>query len=257
MNPRAVIADDEPLLRHHMKQSLAEVWPELEIVGVAENGTEALAMIEEHQPEIAFLDIRMPEIDGMTVACRLKKRDIGTNVVFTTAYDEYAVEAFDASAIDYLLKPLTLSRLERACEKVKQRIEQSVPQDYDVLLSQLKQYSSPQQPTHLKWIKAMKREEIHLIPVSEVIYFKAEDKYVSVFQCTGVGQTEEYIIRTPLKELIQSLDPDFFWQIHRSTVVNAAMIDKVKKDFSGRMSVFVGDKKLAVSRSAQSLFKGM
>ncbi len=257
MEVTAIVADDEPLLRRYLCSALAEVWPELSIVGMAEDGQQAFQLIERLQPNIVFLDIRMPELDGMSLAQKLYEKNSNTIIVFTTAYDEYAVEAFEANAIDYLLKPLSKSRLMVACEKIKQHINHNSHYDYEKLLSQFKQLTLSQQQSTLKWIKAQYRDEIHLVAVKDVLYLKAEDKYVSVYQKNDSGLIECYLIRTPLKELLEQLPKDDFLQIHRSTVVNASKIDRVKKDFSGKMYVYIGDIRLLVSRSSQVLFKGM
>lgn len=264
----AIIADDEPLLRHHLNRSLAETWPELDIVASAENGKEAWLKINEHQPDVVFLDIRMPELDGMALANKLIKMPTPPLIVFITAYDEYAVKAFEQSAVDYLLKPISESRLLTACTKLQyqlsmQQSEQQQPSnapsqpDISVLIQQIQQLSTQSEPQYLTWIKASAGDDIHLIAISDVLYFKAEDKYVSVFKRLPNNAAQEYVIRTSLKELLAQLNPDSFWQIHRSTVVNVATIEKVKKDLTGRMSVIIDGQKLPVSRTAQSLFKGM
>ncbi|NOH82443.1 response regulator transcription factor [Vibrio sp. 03-59-1] len=261
----AIIADDEALLRHHLNKTLAETWPELNIVASAENGKEAWRQIEDHQPDVVFLDIRMPELDGIALAEKLQKMPQSPLVVFVTAYDEYAVKAFEQCAVDYLLKPLSESRLLATCEKLKARLSeiQSAKEppadnsDLSALMTQLQQLSTPAVPEYLTWIKANAGDDLHLISISDVLYFKAEDKYVSVFKREADQQCQEFIIRTSLKELLQQLDPHQFWQIHRSTVVNVAAIDKVKKDLAGRMNVVIAGKKLPVSRASQGLFKGM
>ncbi|MCW8330233.1 LytTR family DNA-binding domain-containing protein [Photobacterium sp. SDRW27] len=266
---KAVIADDEPILRHHLSRALADVWPELEIVAAAGNGIDALDAITTHQPDVVFLDIRMPELDGMAVAKALSKLEKSPHIIFTTAYREYAINAFEQNALDYLLKPLSERRLEQACDKVKARLAEhagqhmaSTFQGHDQLgslIQQINQLSQPKPVEYLNWVKASKGDDIYLISVSDILYFKAEDKYVSVFKKNdgAPGGADEYIIRSALKGLVQQLNPDHFWQIHRSTIVNVAAIDKVHKDFTGRFSVLIGANKLPVSRSAQSLFKGI
>ncbi|MGY3572739.1 LytR/AlgR family response regulator transcription factor [Vibrio paucivorans] len=252
----AVIADDEPLLRHHLNKMLADYWPELEVVGAAENGHQALELIQEHQPDIAFLDIKMPNIDGMSLAKQLLAfGETAPCVVFVTAYDEFAVQAFENNAVDYLLKPLSEQRLEQCISKLKQRFKTAHAASPDMvsLLNQIQQLTHQAKPSYLKWIKASKGEEIHLISISEVLFFKAEDKYVSLFK-SEQGAVVEYLLRTSLKELLSQLDPELFWQIHRSIVVNVSAIEKVKKDFTGKMSVFIGDEKLPVSRAMQGQF---
>ncbi|MEZ8463285.1 LytR/AlgR family response regulator transcription factor [Vibrio splendidus] len=265
----AIIADDEALLRHHLDKSLAEVWPELEIVSKAQNGLEAMQSIQQLKPDVAFLDIRMPELDGISLAKQLNKLDSPPLIVFITAYDEYAVKAFEHNAMDYLLKPINEERLLATCQKVQARLlsrqkqpgDTSVQPDITALMAQLQQLSqsSSQQnkQQYLTWLKASVGEDIHLIAVDDVAYFKAEDKYVSIFKKGQGGSLEEYILRVSLKELIAQLNPDEFWQIHRSVVVKVSAIDKVKKGLSGQMSAYVSGEKLPISRASQSLFKGM
>ncbi|WP_315917646.1 LytR/AlgR family response regulator transcription factor [Vibrio fluvialis] len=250
----ALIADDEPLLRRHLNQSLADLWPQLNVVATADNGETALEAIHQHQPDIVFLDIRMPKLDGMAVANKLKGLIKPPLVVFVTAFDEYALRAFDTNAADYLLKPVTESRLQQCCERLQQRLqsaEQTAP-DMTQLISQLSQLNV--KPSYLTWLKASKGEEIHLIAAADVLYLKAEDKYLSVYK-QGERGIEEYLLRSSLKELLAQLNPDQFWQIHRSVAVNVAKVDKVKKDFTGKMHVYIGERKLAVSRALQSQFK--
>ncbi|MBR9786935.1 MAG: response regulator transcription factor [Vibrionaceae bacterium] len=257
----AIIADDEPLLRRHLDKSLAEVWPELEVIEKVADGEQAWDAIQQNQPDIAFLDIRMPVLDGVTLAQKINRMVNPPLIVFVTAYDNYAIKAFEQNAADYLLKPISDDRLQTTCERVQDRLTSLVQDNSNMqmnsLLEQLQQLSAPQTPQYLQWIKATQGEDIHLIATSDVLYFKAEEKYVSVYALQGQGTVVEYLIRTSLKELIQQLNPDQFWQVHRSTVVQVCRINKVNKDFSGRMFVHIGDTKLAVSRASQSLFKGM
>ncbi|MEZ8227563.1 LytR/AlgR family response regulator transcription factor [Vibrio splendidus] len=265
----AIIADDEALLRHHLDKSLAEVWPELEIVGKAQNGLEAMQSIQQLKPDVAFLDIRMPELDGILLAKQLNKLDSPPLIVFITAYDEYAVKAFEHNAMDYLLKPINEERLLATCQKVQARLSSNQTQtgttpeqpDITALMAQLQQLSQStsqqNKQQYLTWLKASVGEDIHLIAVDDVAYFKAEDKYVSIFKKGQGGSLEEYILRVSLKELIAQLNPDEFWQIHRSVVVKVSAIDKVKKGLSGQMSAYVSGEKLPISRASQALFKGM
>ncbi|ENI4130507.1 response regulator transcription factor [Vibrio fluvialis] len=250
----ALIADDEPLLRRHLNQSLADLWPQLNVVATADNGETALEAIHQHQPDIVFLDIRMPKLDGMALANKLKGLIKPPLVVFVTAFDEYALRAFDTNAADYLLKPVTESRLQQCCERLQQRLQsaQQTAPDMTQLISQLSQLNV--KPSYLTWLKASKGEEIHLIAAADVLYLKAEDKYLSVYK-QGERGIEEYLLRSSLKELLAQLNPDQFWQIHRSVAVNVAKVDKVKKDFTGKMYVYIGERKLAVSRALQSQFK--
>lgn len=268
-NVTAIIADDEALLRHHLDKSLAEVWPELEIVSKATNGLEAMQSIQQLKPDVAFLDIRMPELDGISLAKQLNKLDSPPLVVFITAYDEYAVKAFEHNAMDYLLKPINEERLLATCQKVQARLSSNQTQsgstseqpDIAALMNQLQQLSQStsqqNKQQYLTWLKACVGEDIHLIAVDDVAYFKAEDKYVSIFKKGQGGSLEEFILRVSLKELIAQLNPDEFWQIHRSVVVKVSAIDKVKKGLSGQMSAYVSGEKLPISRASQGLFKGM
>lgn len=271
----AIIADDEALLRHHLDKSLAEVWPELEIVGKAQNGLEAMQGIQQLEPDVVFLDIRMPELDGISLAKKLNKLVSPPLVVFITAYDEYAVKAFEHNAMDYLLKPINEERLLATCQKVQARLSSnqatsdntSLQPDIAALMNQLQQLSQStsqqtqppylSQKKYLTWLKASIGEDIHLISVDDVAYFKAEDKYVSIFKKGQGGSLEEFILRVSLKELIAQLNPDEFWQIHRSVVVKVSAIDKVKKGLSGQMSAYVSGEKLPISRASQVRFKGM
>ncbi|HHY0520439.1 TPA: LytR/AlgR family response regulator transcription factor, partial [Vibrio parahaemolyticus] len=172
----AIIADDEPVLQHHLDKSLAEVWPELDIVAKVADGEQALLAIEQSQPDIAFLDIRMPVLDGMSLAQKLNRLANPPLIVFVTAYDDYAIKAFEQNAADYLLKPISDARLQTTCERVKARLSQRGSDNSHVqmnsLLEQLQQLSAPQTPQYLQWIKATQGDDIHLIATSDVLYFK-------------------------------------------------------------------------------------
>lgn len=224
----AIIADDEPLLRHHLNKSLGECWPQLEIIALATNGEEALSLIELHQPDIIFLDIKMPQQDGMSAAKFIAKKYSKTRVVFITAYDEYAVQAFETNAVDYLLKPVSDARLTQCIEKLQSQMvdsQTSMNQNMTSLIDHIQQLTNKERPSYLTWIKAIKGDDIHLISISEVLYFKAEDKYISLYKQEG-SKNSEYLLRTSLKKLLVRLDPDMFWQIHRSCVVNISAIEK-------------------------------
>ncbi|AWF80690.1 DNA-binding response regulator [Microbulbifer sp. A4B17] len=252
---RAIIADDEPLLRHHLDHMLADVFPELEIVGKAADGEEALQLCGKAEPDVIFLDIRMPGLDGLAVAEALRKSEKQPIVVFVTAYDEYAVKAFEQEAADYLLKPIDDKRLVQACERIRQRLkereERSVTAGPDIHAI-LKQLSSSQ-PEYLRWIRASKGEDVYLIACDEVSAFVAEDKYTTVYSEQG-----QHIIRTPLKELLSQLQPDLFWQIHRSTIVCVKRIQKISRGLTGSITVVMDDgRQFGVSRRAASMFKSM
>ncbi|RXJ74799.1 DNA-binding response regulator [Veronia nyctiphanis] len=258
----AVLAEDEPLLLRHLDKLLADLWPELVIEAKCKNGSQAHSTITEIQPDVVFLDINMPGLDGLQLAEKIGQLKRPPYIVFTTAYSEHALEAFEKNAVDYLLKPLDESRLLKACEKVKTRLlsetKTSDTPDLHHILKQLQAgVASPATKEPLKWIRAARGEDIHLVSVDDVAFFKAEDKYISVYCPQQEEKLEEYIIRTSLKELASQLDQDNFWQIHRSTIINIRKLSKVKKDFTGKMHALVCGQKLPVSRASQALFKGM
>ncbi|MBV8465079.1 MAG: response regulator transcription factor [Burkholderiales bacterium] len=256
----ALIADDEQVLADFLKAELAELWPELHIVDVANNGVDALRMIDELAPTVAFLDIRMPGMTGLDVATKLLGHAAAPHIVFVTAYDQYAVDAFEREAVDYLLKPPTRERLGRTVDKLKRRLAEAPKQPaviggQDELLARLAAAlgHTPIVP-RLDWIRAAHGTETRLIAIDEVIYFEANDKYVSVFTQDG-----ESLIRTPLKELIDSLDPSRFWQVHRGTVVAVRHIAGTTRDFRGRtlIKLKLRPEELVVSRAYLHLFKQM
>jgi DNA-binding LytR/AlgR family response regulator len=265
----AVLADDERLMRDQLRARLTEAWPELVFVGEAKNGTEAVAMVSEHEPDFAFLDIRMPGMTGIEAAREiLAREDNQTQIVFITAYDQYAVEAFEQGAIDYVLKPADRERLAKTVARLKQRSANDdhgpqVPStDVAALLTRLANRldetagGQPGRPstTRLQWIQASVGQSLRLIPVDDVLFFQSDEKYTRV-------QTAQFeaLIKKPIKELIEELDPDRFWQIHRSTLVNAQAITGVSRDFRGRQIVTVNghSQKLEVSRTYTHLFKQM
>jgi DNA-binding LytR/AlgR family response regulator len=256
---RAVIADDERLMRDQLRMRLAEVWPELEIVAEARNGDEAIAAVAEHRPDLVFLDIRMPGKTGVEAA-----REIGDacHVVFITAYSEYAVEAFEQGAVDYVLKPAERDRLELTVERLKKRMG-ARPADISGLLERLAakldesgsaDVGAPGRKQYLQWIQASMGQQIRMIPVAEVLFFTSDEKYTRV-QVEGY----EALIRKPIKELVEELDPGQFWQIHRATIVNVKAINGITRDFRGRQLVQLKNhsEKLEVSRNYTHLFKQM
>ena len=270
-NVRAVLADDERLMREQLRARLTEVWPELEIVAEAKNGLEAVELVREHRPDLVFLDIRMPGLTGVDAAkqiAQLPEDDdwLVPEIVFITAYDQYAVEAFEQGVADYVLKPAERDRLTLTVARIKKRLAQreGSGQSADAsdggaplqqLLHKLSAKLNPGgTPQYLQWIQASVGQAIQMIPVEEVLFFISDEKYTRV-------QTPklEALIRKPIKELVDELDPQIFWQIHRSTLVNARAIDGVTRDFRGRQLVGVkgNNEKLEVSRSYTHLFKGM
>jgi DNA-binding LytR/AlgR family response regulator len=252
MKARALIADDEANLAEHLRARLATLWPELEILPLAANGLEALRAIEEDAPEIAFLDIRMPGLTGLDVARHIESR---THVVFVTAYDQYAVEAFDRDAVDYLLKPVTDERLARAIERLRAKLSRAEkPPALDEVLSRLARALPGGVGGKLRWIRALKGEVVQQIATDEVLYFQASDKYTCVVTRAG-----ESLIRMPLAELVEQLDAEVFWQIHRGTVVNMNEVASTRRDLGGRVFVKLkgGGAELAVSRAYAQKFKQM
>jgi DNA-binding LytR/AlgR family response regulator len=253
--PRALIADDERLMREQLKGRLAQAWPELQIVAEATNGKEAIELADSTAPDIAFLDIRMPAFSGIEVAAQL---DEGIQVIFVTAYDEYAIQAFDKGAIDYLLKPVAPDRLQRTVARLKERLNTSTaPATDSALLGELVEKlrsSKPAAKPKLEWIQASIGDRLEFIPVADVLFFQAADKYTRVVRSTG-----EALIRKPIYELLGELERDKFWQIHRSTIVNVSAMLDVTRDLRGRQMVRVrgNDERLEVSRSFSHLFKQM
>jgi DNA-binding LytR/AlgR family response regulator len=250
--PTAVVADDERLMRDQIVAQLKEAWPELVITGEAANGREAVALVQSQQPDIVFLDIRMPEMDGIAAARALARR---VHVVFVTAYDEYAISAFDQGAVDYLLKPADPERVALTCERLRARIAKA-PDPMDHLLAQLSERLGPAVASreYLRWVQASVGSNLRMIPTSDVLFFHAADKYTRV-------QTARFeaLIRKPIKELIEELDPEEFWQIHRATVVRVDAIDQVSRNIRGNQVLHLRgtDEKLEVSRSFNHLFKQM
>ena len=252
----AIIAEDEPILRAQLKAKLTKLWPNLQILADVGDGEAALEAIHEHEPTLAFLDIQMPEMTGIEVAKNLSQnRDLKCHVVFVTAFDQYAVEAFDTGAIDYVLKPYTDERLQATIARLQERLSAipAQPQNLDALISHLAAKMNTVSEK-LKWIKANIGANLRLIPVDDVLFFQSDEKYTVV-------ATKEFdaLIKTPIKELLDGLDSEKFWQIHRSTVVNATAIDAVTRDFRGQATVKVKGRKenLTVSRPFSHLFKQM
>jgi DNA-binding LytR/AlgR family response regulator len=244
---RALIAEDEPMLRAQLRARLLEAWPDLTEVIEAADGVQAQALVAERRPDVAFLDIRMPGRSGLDVA-----REIGAlcHVVFVTAYDEYAIAAFEEGVVDYVLKPVTAPRIEKVVARVKARLA-SAPLDLRALLARL---GTRESTTPLKWIRASLGNAMQLIPIADVVYFRAEDKYTKV-----VTRDAEALIRTPIKELFADLDPDAFWQIHRATIVNLNAIARVERDFRDQpvITLKARPEKLVVSRTFAHRFKSM
>ena len=221
----ALIADDEPELVRHLERLLNDQWPELRVVARAHDGREAVDALKLYQPDIVFLDIRMPGLDGMAVA---KTISHACHLVFVTAYDEYAVDAFEREALDYLLKPVRPARLERTIARLRNSRGETTP-DWQAVLHQLAQgaYGAP---SPLSWLRVAHGDQVLILSVDDVVYFQASDKYTSV-----VTDDAEYLLRTPIRELAETLDPEHFWRIHRRTIVNMAHVAAAEREFGGRM----------------------
>ncbi|MBK6981917.1 MAG: response regulator transcription factor [Betaproteobacteria bacterium] len=249
-NPTAIIAEDEPILRAQLQAKLAKLWPELEVIASVEDGAAALEALEDRAPDFMFLDIRMPEMTGVEVARHVGGR---AHVVFVTAYDQYAIQAFETGAVDYLLKPYSDERLAVAVERLKKKLS-SPPPDLQAIVTQLATRLRGPGAERLQWIKASFGQSLRLIPVAEVLFLQSDEKYTRV-----VTADAEALIKTPIRELLDGLDPEVFWQIHRSTVVNANAIAGVTRDFRGQAHVKVKgkDESLTVSRIYSHLFKQM
>ena len=254
MTTTALIADDEPHLASYLKSQLAELWPALEIVSVAKNGIEAAAQIASLQPDIAFLDIQMPGLTGLEVAQGIEGN---TRVVFVTAYDEYAVQAFEQAALDYLLKPLKTERLARALDRVKAALNTAPAFADDARMAEALQrlMRVPSTAPALRYIRAAQGELMHQIAVDEVLFFHADDKYTVVQTAAG----GEHLIRTPIMELAAQLDANQFWQVHRSTLINLAFLAGTRRDEASRLFLRIKGhpRELPVSRAYVHLFKAM
>jgi len=275
--PLALIAEDEPLLAQHLGQMLRKAWPDLALCDVAEDGIQAVQSALVRRPDILFFDIRMPGQTGLEAAAELvdawPEDTPFPALVFVTAYDHYAIEAFEAQAMDYLLKPVTAARLLHTVNRLRQWWTQRQARDagaaLQLALRQLQQLQplmrtplasgSPTGPTSpapqpLQWVQASVGNTIHMVAVSDIVYLEAADKYVRVLTAT-----QEFLIRTPLKELLVQLDPVQFWQVHRGTVVRAASIASARRDETGRLTVALRERPetLAVSRLYAQQFKSM
>jgi len=253
-NSRAIIADDEAQLRAYLKSQLAAVWPELDICGEAQNGREAIELIEETKPDIVFLDIRMPGLSGIDVA---KKISHSCWIVFVTAYDEYAIEAFENAAIDYLLKPVTKDRLENTVKRLKERLQTKDGgyEEIEKFLKRITELTGERPPAQsLQWIRAQKGKDIEFISIDDVWCFKAEDKYTLV-----ITQKGESLIRKTIKELAQELNANRFWVINRGVIINVSCIDRVGRSLTGRFQVRLKEypEVFSVSRAYSHLFKQM
>ena len=254
-----VIAEDEELLRTALAQQLGQAWPELRVVAQCEDGASALEAIAECRPDVAFLDVRMPGLTGIEVAAAAALAQVSpwTQVVFVTAYDQYAIDAFEQGAVDYLLKPVAADRLQATVQRLQARAAGGRPDQatLDALLQQLARRPAETAPTPpLAWITASSGRETRLIMLDDVAYFRADSKYTVVVTADG-----EALLRTPLKELLEALDPHQFRQIHRSTIVNMKAVASISRDDTGRGRLKLKNRPetLTVSQPFMSLFRNM
>lgn len=280
--PKAVIADDERLMRDQLRARLQQVWPELDIVAEVKNGLEAVQAVKDHQPDVVFLDIRMPGLTGVEAAKEIAQLDLGEEallpeMVFITAYDQYAIEAFEQGVVDYVLKPAEIERLQRTVARLKSRLVQRMQDAQDTVIGQNSFQEGPTNPAisdhsvqkslhmlaaqiagkpaqYLSWLQAGVGQSIQLISVDQILYCMSDDKYTRVQTAK-----REFLIRKPIRELVEELNPSIFLQIHRSTLVNLNAIEGVVRDERGRQEVIIKERseKLQVSRSAAPLFRAM
>jgi DNA-binding LytR/AlgR family response regulator len=246
---RILIADDEQNLASDLQRRLMRLWPELEFVSVVHDGLAAQQALAELKPDIAFLDIRMPGMSGLDAA---RAAHDNCRVVFVTAFDDHAVEAFEQAAVDYLLKPVSDERLARCVERLKHRSTDAP----DAVLARLLQLlaTTPKKSQPLRWLRAQVGQIVRMVAVDEVCYFQSADKYTAVY--TGDA---ELLLRTPLKELLTQIDPEQFWQVHRSTVVSVKQIANARHDLLGRVTLTLRERSetISVSRSYAHLFRQM
>lgn len=256
--PTALIADDEPLLREALERMLAKTWPELEIVATARNGREAIDMFEAQQPDVCFLDVQMPGKTGIEAARHVGRR---AHLVFVTAYDEYAVQAFSQGVLDYLVKPVEPSRLAETVARLQERLRASQPAlNTEALLQQLAaSLQKNAAPSTLRWVRASIGSTVRLIPVDDIDFLRSEEKYTRIAYRDDAGQPREAVIRTPLKDLITQLDSAQFAQVHRSVVVNLRAISHLTRGANETADIHLKGREevLPVSRSYLQLFKQM
>ena len=248
--PRAVIAEDEGNLREELRETLASVWPELEVCAEAADGVQALEALRSHKPDVLFLDIQMPGKNGLEVA---REASGQCHVVFVTAYDNYAVSAFEHGALDYVMKPLTAQRVAQSVQRVRERLT-STPANLEGLLDKLAGRLQGRRREYLRWVTASQGSETRLITMEEILYFRADNKYTVV-----VTAEQESMIRIPIRDLADQVDPDLFWQIHRGTLVNVNYIAGVTRDYRGHMALRLRRRTetLPVSDTYAHLFRQM
>ena len=252
-----IIAEDEPLLARALAQQLSQHWPSARCAAIAANGAEALRLAAEFSPDVAFLDVRMPQLDGLEAARQLCLTEHPPLIVFVTAYDAYALDAFETAAIDYLLKPVEVARLTKCIERLSSQLGRGSNDDsVGEMATRIAELlgSGTARKEKLRFVRAGAGTTVKLIPVNEILWFEAEDKYITVATRDG-----DSIIRMPLRELLEQLDDEIFWQIHRGTVVNSQHIALAKRDELGHLTLTLKGRKdeIAVSRQFAHLFKQM
>lgn len=256
--PTALIADDEPLLRRSLTRLLAQAWPELDVIAQSRNGREAVAQFAAQTPDICFLDVHMPGLSGVEAARQIGRR---AHVVFVTAHVEYAVQAFEQGALDYLVKPVDPARLSDTVARLQERLRAAQPAtNTDALLEQLATLlQKPATLAPLRWIRASVGQTLRLIPVEEIDFLRADEKYTLIAWHGDIGKSAEALIRTPLKELVAQLDPEHFVQVHRSVVVNLRAISHVTRGDNETAQIHLKGRAevLPVSRSYLHLFRQM
>jgi DNA-binding LytR/AlgR family response regulator len=254
--PTALIADDEPLLREALARQLERAWPALTIVAQARNGREAVEQFERHHPDVCFLDVHMPGLSGLDAARHIGRR---AHVVFVTAYDHYAVQAFAEGVLDYLVKPVEAVRLAATVTRLKERLAAALPAlNTDHLIGQLSQLLERKPQETLRWIRAQVGQTLRMIAVDDIDYLRSDAKYTVVAWRGDGGKPAEAVVRTPLKELVAQLDATQFMQVHRSVVVNLRAIQQVTRTDETALIELKGRKeRLPVSRSYLHLFRQM
>jgi DNA-binding LytR/AlgR family response regulator len=252
--PTALIADDEPLLRTHLERRLVAAWPELRVVAQAPNGREAVRLYELHRPDICFLDVHMPGLSGIEAARRIGR---GAHLVFVTAFDQYAVRAFDAGAIDYLVKPVQPERLHDTVQRLQARLGQAIPDPLAALRQLAARLAAPVRPEPLRWLRVSVGTEVRLVAADDIEYLRSDDKYTVLAWCEQDGQRGEALVRSPLRELLDQLDPARFVQVHRSTAVNLACVARVVRRENETADLFLKGRPevLKVSRTFLHVFK--
>jgi DNA-binding LytR/AlgR family response regulator len=248
--PTAIIAEDEAPLRVELRRMLTQLWPELQVVAECVDGGQAIDALERRRPTVAFVDIRMPIADGLQVA---RSAGVGTHVVFITAFDHFAVQAFEEGAVDYLLKPVDPERLKLAIDRVASRLNSGRAPDLSALFARLEEQLHAR-AERIKWITASAGGVVRMLDIADVVYFQADEKYTRV-----VTARDDAFIRIPIRDLLPKLDPDVFWQIHRGTIVRVSAIAAAKRDEDGKLQVSLHGRPetLAVSPSFAARFRGL